>query len=501
MDTLSGYGRLVVNGVVFLFLTPRMVEALGPAGFGLWTLVFSVTGFVALMEGGLGVTTLRSAASGSHDEAARQRRDEELSTLAVAHVAVGIGALAALWGLATGFNRWLQVPEAQQATAHALVWILGLRVVVLGIPLAFFRHILFGNQQIALVGAIQTAATIAYGAVAWVALGQGMGVVGLATWNLVNMVLEHLAYAWLVRRHLPDLRLSPTLFRWRHTRPLAHFAACTFMATVAAQVLLRSDPIIVKMFLPMSAVALYGVAMKLAENALMLTKQFVNVLTPLAADLHARGDGDRMQSLLVDGTRFALVPALLINGVVVACGGDILRIWIGPDFQAASGVLCLLVGSMTLAVPQLVASTMLTMAGQERFTGATAAAACVLNLGLSIFLAPRLGLEGVALATLVTVVVVDIGVVLRRACRTVGVGAATFLARGIWPALWPAAVALAVTIALRWHWTPTRLVEVGLLVSPGVVAYAITFWLCSVSASEKALLGLGARRRRTPAPA
>ena len=270
---------------------------------------------------------------------------------------------------------------------------------------------------------------------------------------------------------------------------------------IAAQVLLRSDPIIVKMFLPLSAVALYAVAMKIAENALLLTKQLVNVMAPLAADLHASGDGTRMRSLLVDGTRVALVPALMINVAVAVCGGDLLRAWVGPQFEAAAGVLLLLVTAMTLTVPQLVASTVLTMGGQEKFTAAAAAASCFLNVGLSVFLAPRLGLEGVALATLVTTVVVDLLLVLRRACRTVEVSALPYLSRSIWPAAWPAAAQLLLTVLLRAARPPAGLLDVAYIVIPGVLLHALLFWTFCVSAQEKARVGFPRSRPVKPSVA
>jgi hypothetical protein len=70
------------------------------------------------------------------------------------------------------------------------------------------------------------------------------------------------------------------------------------------------------------------------------------------------------------------------------------------------------------------------------------------NVALSVGLIRTHGLPGVALATLLAVAVRAGLVVLPAAAARVGLGVRQLLVRAIWPALWPAAISLALLAAL-----------------------------------------------------
>ncbi len=484
-NTLLAYLRQGVQILVFFWLTPTMLSSLGTAGFGLWNLVASLVGLVALLEGGLGVTTLRAGARrGALSGAAREHAEAELSTLWWAHLGLALAGCLATAGLAASVVR-MDLEPGQQATAQELVWLLGARFVFLLLPLSFFRNLLSATHM-ARVSAVQAAGLVLYGlGAAWL-LQHGLGLRALAWWNLGAALGEHLVYlAWLGPLRP---RLHPRAFRADLLRPLLTFSLCSFAGTVAAQVLLRSDPIILKLFLPTSAVALYAVAMKVAENAHLLTKQVVNVLTPLAAGLHAAGDRQRTRALLLDGTRLALAPALLMALALGPCSRELLTAWLGPELAPAAGVLSLLVLATTLAIPQLLATTVLAMGGREAFTARAALLSCGLNLALSLLLTPTLGLLGPALGTFLTTLVVDLGVVLPEALRHVEVSAREYLSRALLPTLFPTLAGLAVTEGLRAQWAPATLPEVAGVCLPGLLLAGCLLTITCIPAPLRARL-------------
>jgi O-antigen/teichoic acid export membrane protein len=73
----------------------------------------------------------------------------------------------------------------------------------------------------------------------------------------------------------------------------------------------------------------------------------------------------------------------------------------------------------------------------------------VSNLALSIALAPSFGLIGVALGTLIPVVIITGFVMFPAACRRVDLPVWVALRRAVWPAIWPAVVPCGVLLLLR----------------------------------------------------
>ena len=108
--------------------------------------------------------------------------------------------------------------------------------------------------------------------------------------NLAAVFVEHLLYVFLAYRFVFQLRLSPSLARASLLGEATSFGVFQFLVSVSPFRSPPHDPIIVKLFVSLEAVAIYAVALKIAENTLMVVKQFINVLTPLAAQLKGEGD-------------------------------------------------------------------------------------------------------------------------------------------------------------------------------------------------------------------
>ncbi len=495
-NTATSYARFGVTLAVMFVLTPFLIEKLGKADYGLWTLVFSVLGFFGLLDFGFGTGVVKfvAEAQGRGDVA---RRNRAVSTLAAVYLALAGLGLVGLAGLSFGFNALFAVPPAQQEKALALLWLLGVRSVLLGLPLGLFRSLLFGEQRIGLINAVQAGTSLVYAATVLLVLSRAGDVVTLAWLNLGAMLVEHVLYVALAYRALPQLHVQPRLIDRALLREAASFSAATFVVSVAALILLRTDPIVVKAALPFTAVAVYGVALKVAENAHLLTKQFVNVLSPLAAELHGAGEAVKLRFVLVNAAKFALLPGTLLAAAILALGTDALVLWVGPDFAEGGPVLSILMLAMATTIPQMVASNVLVMTGAHGYLARAAIVGVLLNLALSLTLVWPFGLLGVALGTLGASVVVDVLLVPRRACQRHGVAYGAYLRRVFVPALAGGLLQYGITLGLRIAIPPPNLWVLALEAIPGACVNLALFWGLFVEPSEKQLL---LRRRRPAAP-
>src|SRR5882762_9056113 len=68
----SSWSALGVNVLVGIFLSPYILHRLGDAAFGLWVLIFSITGYYGLFDLGIRSSIVRYvakyAATGEHEE-------------------------------------------------------------------------------------------------------------------------------------------------------------------------------------------------------------------------------------------------------------------------------------------------------------------------------------------------------------------------------------------------------------------------------------------------
>lgn len=450
--TFASVARLGVTFVVWFLLTPLMVHSLGAEGYGLWSLLFSLVGFLSLLDLGTGAGVVRCVAE-ARGHGRKAERDEALSTYVASSLVLSMAGVAVVGAM----DRWalpaLGIPETALDLARVALWLVGLRSFILAVPFGFVRGVLFGESRLVALNMAQAASTVLGGLLTAVALLAGTGLRGVAWAGLIGMLIEHLLYLRLALPYLRDMQLSWRLVTRRAVRRASSLGFAQLLIAASGLVLLRTDPLIVQGFFGMAAVSMYAVAMKVAENTFLIIKQFVNALSPLIAEWHAAGKTSEIRELLVRATRLASIPASLIGGAAIGGGSSLFRLWLGPEFEAAALPMRILVLSMVLTVPQMVVFGLLTYSDRHQLPARASVVAAVVNLGLSLALVRPFGLAGVAMGTLGAALIVDVLYVLRAGTSAFGVSFPELARRALLPT-WAPLLALSVSLSLWFQFAP-----------------------------------------------
>ena len=216
-----------------------------------------------------------------------------------------------------------------------------------------------------------------------------------------------------------------------------------------------------------------AIAMKIAKQAQLVLKQFVNALSPLIAELQSQGDVKRLRQILISGTKFAVAPAVLALVGLGIFGRQAITLWLDPSLASAWPVLMVLMTAMVVSVPELVAANVLTMSGHYRLPARASVVSAAVNVVVSLILAMRFGMMGIAVGTLIAAVLVN-GVVVAAALRVHDLSWNDYIRGALRPHLIPAAGATALGLVIRDVIDPSSL---GIIVV-GFVALATLFaWL------------------------
>jgi O-antigen/teichoic acid export membrane protein len=388
--------------------------------------------------------------------------------------------------------------DGQHQVFLPVIWLLGIAV-SLNFPASLFKAALSGAGRMYVVNAVELIMVLINAGLVYSLLQVGYGITGLAISTTLTMLGTSLALIPLAYRLLPGFSLNWRLISLRNIRPLLSFSGYAFLANLAVLVALRLDPVVIKLFLPLSAVALYAVAAKISEYTFLLNKQFSNALMPLVSQLHGRGDDAAIRCIMLDGTRFLLALAVPAIGLLYYYAPEFIYLWLGAEFSESANLLRILLLALIPVTLQLNAANILGMTGQHRFLALGMLASAVLNLVLSIGLIAAYGIHGAALGTLAAVVLVEAGLILPRACRHSRVSATTFFVNVVWPPL-PALLPMLVGAWALDQWMATD--SLGLLffkVMLCVMTYLAAFTFTGMSASERDQLAQTLRLRQAPA--
>lgn len=383
---------------------PYVIEGLGVEAYGLYTLVFALIGWFAVLDLGLGVATVKyiSEERGRGDDEAVQRVVGTSVTLYVAAGALGAAALAVSAPVVARHVLRLDGATADLGTDALQLAALGFLVAM---PMAAFTALPVALQRLDLVNrrSILFGSASVVGTVGVLAAGFGLlAAIGLAV--VVNGVAA-VAFWRLSGSLLPEISLRPSFHR-PTARRLIGFGTLKFLAQASTQAVYHLDKLIVGALLGLAAAAFYAIPVLVAQRLVALVANVATAFLPAASDLHGRGDAARFEQLYLRSSKLVALLVFPSAALLALYAEPILHLWLGEEFARNSAwpLRLLAVGYAVNALttmPALAADSI----GRPRVPAAFSVASAALNVVLSLALIPPFGLVGASAAILLTSVV------------------------------------------------------------------------------------------------
>jgi O-antigen/teichoic acid export membrane protein len=476
-NTVWHYGAAFVSLAVGVILVPIMVHHLGDTLFGLWVLVSAVSGYSRLLDLGLAPSIVKWVAR-YRAESDQEEMNDFLSTMFVAYLGIGVLALGGTAIIASVFDRVFSMSPDQVGVARLLLLITGLTLAI-DFPMSVFGAVLTAYQRSDINDVLSILHLLLGLSFTLGVLSAGYGLLAMALVQLVVVLVTQAVRVLLAWRVNPAMVLRLGRFHWQRMQAVRDYSFFVFTQAFARQVALKTDEVVIGLFLPLSAVASYSIGLRLANALRTLAEQLVDVLFPVAADLHARHRAIELQRVTLMGSCVVLglgIPPAL--GVLVLAG-PLISLWVGHQYVAsASPVAAVLACGMTAAMIHWVPVTIARAAGHVRVPGLVAVGEAMANLALSVLLVTSFGIVGVALGTMVPAVATSLLVQTPYACRVLGIPLRVFAREVIMPHVLTAVPVGAglylATVALE----PDTLAMILGLFGATVLAYWTAFTLC-----------------------
>ncbi|HKR23031.1 MAG TPA: oligosaccharide flippase family protein, partial [Pyrinomonadaceae bacterium] len=270
----------------------------------------------------------------------------------------------------------------------------------------------------------------------------------VASTTIVRM-LSYVAYALNAYRVFPALRIRPTYFNRDRLREVTGFSFFILIIDLANKLNYSTDAIVIGAFMGTAAVAVWAVAQRLIEIVQRVTDQLNAVLFPVVVDSSTVERVDKLQKILIQGMRLSLAMVVPLATVLGLTARPVVMAWVGPDFAGSVNVIYVLSFVVALRVGNATSTVILKGAGLHKLLAFSNLSMAVSNLVLSVVLVRWYGLIGVAIGTLIPMVVFSIFVVFPAACRRVELSRWTVFRESIWPALWPGIVMAGFVLVTR----------------------------------------------------
>jgi O-antigen/teichoic acid export membrane protein len=242
-----------------------------------------------------------------------------------------------------------------------------------------------------------------------VVLLAGHGIVAIACCELFAATVGNVLFAYVARRIYPELKIRLKKPSWVVLKKIWSYSAYVFLLMVAIQLVYQTDNLVVGAFVSASAVTFYSIGNSLCRYTQQLVGAMTATFTPAASTYDAAGDASSLRALYYNGTRAAMAVSLPILITLIFRGDNFIGVWMGPQYSRTSGtVLAILATALLFSLQNTPATSIAFGVEKHKKVAIWAVAEAISNLTLSIVLASKFGIYGVAIGTLVPSLVVNL---------------------------------------------------------------------------------------------
>ena len=406
-NVLFNWFGTIANMAVGLFLSPFIIHRLGNVAYGVWVLAIGVMAYLGLLDLGMQSAVLRFVSKG-HTQNDHQGASEAISAALWVRLQISALILVLSAGLAAVFPLIFKVPAELAGDARKAILLTGVKMaitmsigVVAGVLSALNRYDLQNYLSM-----VQTAVRV-IGVVA--VLRTGHGIVAIAVCELIAVLIYNALLVWVAHRLYPQLQILPNKPKRETLKRIWTYSSYAFLTTVAIQLIYQTDTIVVGKFVSVAAVTYYAIGYSLCSYTSQAINSIGATFVPAASTYEAAGDTNSLLMLYKNGTRATLAVSLPILITLMVRGRSFIGLWMGPQYSHSSGTVLIILCSTFLFVFANRTAQAIAFGVEKHKMGAIwAIGEGVVNLSLSIVLARRYGIYGVAIGTAIPSLLVNV---------------------------------------------------------------------------------------------
>ena len=385
-----------ISLITGFLLSPYLFRKLGPEGYGIWALSFSLIEYYWLLD--LGVRSATAKFVAHHWTTGEPAQVSEIMSTAVSYSCLIAAFMVGMVALAAPrIEGFFHISASYHESFRALLMLMTVSW-CLGLIFNLFSAALEAVQRFDITNRISIITTGSRAAVWSTMLYLGYGIVALGVATLLNQCFMYALNYYYFRKILPECRVSIRHASVGTLKKMWSYGIHTFLQTVSMMGLNQGPPILAGHFLPTEFVGFFNLPIRLLQYTVEFIGRIGVVTNVNAAALAAREESQPLAKLAEYANRYCLAIFMPLAILLWIYGSQFFRLWIGPAgaAQAAPLLPILLIGYVFGVVAQFSSSMLLLGLGKhQRYAKGLFAEAMITVVSLW-FVIPRWGIIGAA---------------------------------------------------------------------------------------------------------
>ena len=176
------------------------------------------------------------------------------------------------------------------------------------------------------------------------------------------------------------------------------------LSAIAYFIMQSIDIIILSIYEGFDQIAYYSVSVKLAMLTTLALMSVNIVIAPRIAEIYENQKKQKLQKLIKHSTRIIFLISICVLSVLFFFSEEILGLF-GQGYVIANNALLFLLAAQFFNAVSGPGAIYLNMTGRQKTLNKILVSALIINISLNFYLIPTLGINGAAIATLVSLII------------------------------------------------------------------------------------------------
>ncbi len=401
------YFTIIVTTITGILVTPYIIDKLGKAEYGLWTLIGALIGYISVLDFGLNNAIVRFVAK---YRAEKDKRGEE-NFLAVTFIIYGVISLVVTligiviyFNLETLFDGSLTSSELSKAKTMFSILIFNVAISLpggglTGIASGYEKFIFprFANILKYVLRTILVVMLLYMG-------GDAIGIVVLDTILNVLIVVINAIYIFKF------LKVKIALFNFDGAlvKSIINYSFWIFVFAIVIQFQWKVGQMVLGIVSGTTAVAIYAVGVMLGTYYGAFSSAISGVFLPRATKMIVeKATGDDLTAMMVKVGRLSLIILMYILIAFGLFGKQFVLLWVGQDFIESFYISLYIMLVLTISLVQAFGNSVLEAKNKYAFKALLYLIVTIIGTGIGSLFAREYGATGMVMGTIISLFVVQ----------------------------------------------------------------------------------------------
>lgn len=405
IGAMLSYVIIFLNMIIGVLYTPLLTYKLGQAEYGLYSLISTIISYLTVLDFGFGnAIIIYTSKYITNNE--REKESKLYGMFLIIYTVIGIFAgiisIILTANIDNLFKNSMNLEEINRA--KILMSILTINL-VFTFPLSIFSYIITAHEKFIFLKLLNIIRIILNPVIMYVLLNLGFKSIALVILitilNLLTLIINGIYCKVNLHTKFIIGKIDFSLLR-----EIMGYSVWVFLSSIMDKINWNIDQFILGMVSGTVAVAIYSVASQLSQMYMSFSTAISSVLLPKAAQMEANKatDEEFSKMFIKTGRIQFLIMALIVTGFVLYGREFITLMWVGPDYNEAYIIACVLMIPLTIPLIQNVGLNIIQAKNQYKYRVKVLFIFAIINLAISVALAKMYGGIGAAIGTAISIV-------------------------------------------------------------------------------------------------